>query len=279
MFGVVPKPLWEKCLPPDEKNRIRLAMRALVFQRAMDGLWCMIDCGAGLRWDAKHASIYGIDVTRDYVREGLVAVGLSLGLDLKPTDIRCFIATHLHFDHIGGLVREDTDGKLVPTFPNALHFIHKRHWEYALRPTERDHASFRREDYLPLEHQVEIEWLEESETPLFEGQVVSRSVHGHTPHMQILDIRLGDKVLTYTADLVPTVHHVRLPYIMGYDLQPLQTLAEKKDLFSRMALNPRQALFLEHDPVTECVRVRRSDHQWEVLESSTLAAFISPGKG
>ena len=282
MFGVVPKVLWEKLTPPDERNQIRLAMRALLFQSRKEGQkdgrkegqkegkWCLVDCGTGDKWDEKRRDMYGLEQSETTLVSSLAR------LNLRPEDISYMLESHLHFDHNGGLTRRDRDQKLVPTFPNATHFIHRKHWEHALSPHERDQASFFKEDFEPLKGQVPIHWVEGSQASLLDGQVQVFCVHGHTPHLMVFDVSLPDSPvqLTYASDMVPTASHVRVPYVMGYDLQPAVMIQEKKGIYERLAKNEHHYLFLEHDESQECIRVTLGEKGWTLAERKQLGELV-----
>ncbi len=238
MFGVVPRPLWEKAAPPDERNRIAMVARALLLQGG--GRRILIDTGNGAKWDAKTAGIYRMDTSEHDIVRSLRALGLS------PADITDVVLTHLHFDHAGGAtVREG--GVIRPTFPSALYYVQREQWEAALKPTERDRASFVGDDFLPLQEAGVLRFTE-GEAPIFPG-VDLLLFHGHTSALQCPVIHDGTTTLFYCADLVPMTPHVALPWIMGYDLRPLVTLEEKKKTLSR-AVEERWVMFFEHDPRT-----------------------------
>ncbi len=270
MFGVVPKPIWNRLIPADERNRIGLSMRSLLFRRAQDGAWCLIDCGAGKRWDEKFADIYGINLTGPDLTSGLKAYGVT------PEDIQTVFITHLHFDHAGGLTTVDNQGKICPTFPNATHVVHKGHWAHASEPSLKDRASFRLDDFKPLESAVKFEWLTEDQTTLCDGQVVAHVGQGHTPFMAHFDITFPDSniLLTHGADLLPTAHHVNLPFLMGFDVDPLKSLVEKEQLYHRMVQNPNHYVMLEHDTQTECIQVAKGEKAWAASSKASLKEIL-----
>ncbi len=238
MFGVVPRPLWEKVAPPDERNRISMAARALLLEGG--GRRILVDTGNGAKWDAKQAGIYRFDTSEHDIVRSLRALGLS------PEDITDVILTHLHFDHAGGAtVRKD--GVVRPTFPSALYHVQREQWEAAQRPTERDRASFVGEDFLPLQEAGVLRFTE-GEGPIFPG-IELLCFHGHTSALQCPVISDGSTTLFYCADLIPMTPHVALPWIMGYDLRPLVTLEEKRKILGR-AVEERWVMFFEHDPRT-----------------------------
>ena len=247
MFGVVPKPLWEKTNPPDEKNRIELAARALLIRG--NGKNILVDVGNGAKYNEKLTSIYKFDTTRYDIVSSLKRH------NLVPADITDVILTHLHFDHAGGSTFDD-NGEVKPTFPKAKYLVQREHWRAANDPTERDRASFFKEDFLPLQFYGLIEHTD-GEGEIFPGISV-RIVNGHTTALQCPVISDGTTALFYCADLMPTTSHVQLPWIMAYDLRPLVTLEEKRKILNQAA-EESWVLFFEHDPVTEAVRVIRTE--------------------
>jgi glyoxylase-like metal-dependent hydrolase (beta-lactamase superfamily II) len=243
MFGVVPRPLWEKVAPPDGRNRIDMASRSLLLQG--NGRNILVDVGNGAKWDRKLSDIYRIDTSEYDILRSLEALGLS------PGDITDVILTHLHFDHAGGAtVRQG--GVLRPTFPRALYYVQREHWEKALQPTERDRASFFPDDYLPLQEAGVLRFLE-GEGTIFPG-IDLVLFHGHTSALQCPLIHDEKTTLLYCADLIPMTPHVALPWIMGYDLRPLVTLEEKRKILPR-AMEERWVLFFQHDPRTAAATI------------------------
>ncbi len=243
MFGVVPKPLWEKTNPPDESNRISLAARALLL--VGDGRKVLIDVGNGDKYSEKLIGIYKFDTTRFNLGRSLAEHGLT------AADITDVILTHLHFDHAGGsTVREN--GALRPTFPSARYYVQHDHWKAASAPTERDRASFFPDDFRPLQQHGVLEFSD-GEGELLPGIDV-RLVHGHTTALQCPVISDGKRTIFYCADLIPTTAHLALPWIMAYDLRPLMTLQEKR-LILKEAVENDWVLFFEHDPLIEAARV------------------------
>jgi glyoxylase-like metal-dependent hydrolase (beta-lactamase superfamily II) len=247
MFGVVPKPLWEKTNPPDEKNRIELAARALLI--IGNGKNILVDVGNGAKYNEKLTSIYKLDTTKYDIVSSLKKH------KLVPADITDVILTHLHFDHAGGSTFDD-NGEVKPTFPKAKYFVQREHWRAANNPTERDRASFFKEDFMPLQFYGLIEYTG-GEGEIFPGISV-RIVNGHTAALQCPVISDGTTTLFYCADLIPTISHVNLPWIMAYDLHPLVTLEEKRRILNQAA-DESWILFFEHDPATEAVRVIRTE--------------------
>ncbi|RMH63726.1 MAG: MBL fold metallo-hydrolase [Calditrichaeota bacterium] len=237
MFGVVPKTLWSRTNPADELNRILLAMRLLLI-RYKDRLM-VVDTGVGTKMSDKLKKIYNVDHSRYSLESGLRTAGIRAG------DVTDVIVTHLHFDHIGGATYRDARGELQLTFPNATHHVQKKQWQWALNPTEKDGASFMPENFLPIEEHGRLNLID-GEGALFPGLELV-VLNGHTPGMQALKISDGRETMFYCADLFPTAAHIPLPYIMGYDVYPLETLAEKKRLLPR-AVEENWLLLFEHDP-------------------------------
>jgi methylmalonyl-CoA epimerase len=252
MFGVVPRPLWEPKAPPDDRNRIQLAMRPLV----VDGAWgrMIVDCGAGDKMDAKQHEIYALDRTR-HLDHALADAGMSSG------SIDFVLATHLHFDHFGGATAYDEGGSrkgdegrgkgeggggIHPRFPNARYFIRAAEWEDATHPHERNRASYLQDDFVPLRAAGVVDFYDEDST-IKRGVRVVRT-GGHTGQHQIVYLEGGHRTAVFTADLIPTTAHIQDPWIMGYDLFPMETLAFKKR-FIREAIDREYLIFFEHDPL------------------------------
>lgn len=236
MFGVVPKTLWAKTNPPDEKNRITLNMRCLLVRG--NGKNILIDCGIGNKFDDGFKSIFNVDTKKYNLDTSLKDAGI------EKNEITDVIITHLHFDHVGGTTYYD-DGKLKLTFPNATHHIQKAQWEHAKNPSERDKASYFKENFLPIEENNKLN-IVDGNTMIYDGIEVIE-VNGHTFGQQVVKISDGDNTLLYCGDLIPTSSHIRIPYVMGYDLQPLVTIDEKKKLL-KSAADENWVLFYEHDP-------------------------------
>ena len=258
MFGVVPKPLWEKFNPPDEKNRIELAARALLVRG--NGHTILVDVGNGSKYDDKLTSIYRFDTTQYDILSSLKKHNLT------PADITDVLLTHLHFDHAGGSTLND-NGDIKPTFPKAKYYVQREHWRAANNPTERDRASFFKEDFMPLQYFGLIEYTD-GEGEIFPGISV-RLMNGHTSALQCPVVSDGTTTLFYCADLMPTTTHVQLPWIMAYDLRPLVTLEEKRKILNQ-AVDESWILFFEHDPATQAVRVMRTDKGIVVDSQITL---------
>jgi glyoxylase-like metal-dependent hydrolase (beta-lactamase superfamily II) len=249
MFGVVPKPLWERRIPADERNRIQLGMRCLLIEHP-SGL-ILIDSGAGNKENAKFHDIYGVENAgangRTALEDGLAQVGVS------PEQIAFLISTHLHFDHAGGNTFIDDAGVVRPTFPRARYFVQRGEYEFATHPNERTAASYFDRNYVPTLESGQLELLEgESEIVDGIGVIVTP---GHVPYHQSIVIRSGGETAIFLGDLVPTHAHLPLPWIMGYDVEPLVTLESKRGLLKRVEQENWTVIF-EHDAVVPWGRVQ-----------------------
>ena len=250
MFGVVPKPMWEKKSRADERNRVLLAMNCLLIRAA--GKTILVETGAGDKWDAKKRDIYALEGSPRFPDQ-LAAHGV------KPENVDIVINTHLHFDHCGWNTRI-VNGKVRPTFPNARYVVQKKDFEHAKNPTERDRASFILEIYLPVEEAGQW-WLLEGDTEIVPGVSVF-VVPGHTHAMQCVKLESGGKTAIFLADLVPTTAHLPLAWIMGFDLFPLTTLENRKKWLPQIAKNGWLTLFA-HDPVIRAAYLRERDGNYE----------------
>ncbi len=246
MFGVVPKALWEKCCPADEFNRIPLSLTALLIRA--NGKNILVDTGLGPKEDAKFHRMFAVERTPT-ILESLRRLGL--GRD----DIHMVINTHLHFDHAGGNTMQE-NGSVVPAFPNAKYFIQHGEFEDAVRANERTKASYRRDNFAPIAHIDQWEFLH-GDTEVVPG-VTAVVTAGHTRCHQSIRIESEGEVAFFLGDLIPTVSHLPLPFIMGYDLFPIQTLETKRWVLDR-AFEQRWLLLFEHDPVVQGGYVRRDE--------------------
>ncbi len=247
MFGVVPKTLWEKRIPADEKNRITLATRPLLVRD--NGLTMIVDAGIGDKMDAKSTAIYAIDRSRN-LDHSLADVGLD------ASSIDLVLASHLHFDHAGGFTTRDAGGTVAPRFPKARYVARTREWEDATHPHERNKASYLQENFVPLMNAGGLD-LVAGDDVIAPGVRVVRT-GGHTMHHQIVMIESGTRTAVFTADLIPTTAHVDEPWIMSYDLYPMDTLAFKRP-FVREAIDREYLIFFEHDPVVAAGYIRERD--------------------
>lgn len=247
MFGVVPKSLWSRTNTPDENNLCTWAMRCLLIE---DGnKLILIDNGIGDKQDEKFLSHY-------YLEGDDTLMGSIKNAGFTSNDITDMFLTHLHFDHCGGgVVRSGDNFKL--TFEKANYWSNKAHWKWATVPNDREKASFLKENIIPMEESGHLKFIDESGSSPFSSFDIG-FVSGHTDKMMIPKIKYKDKVICYMADLLPSVGHIPLPYVMGYDTRPLITLEEKK-LFLNEAADKGYILFLEHDPINECCTVKHTD--------------------
>ncbi len=240
MFGVVPKPLWERRIVADERNRIALGMRCLLVEHDV-GL-VLIDTGLGNKEDPKFHSVYGVENAgadgRTALEDGVRAAGFRL------EDVALVVNTHLHFDHAGGNTWVDPDGTLRPSFPNARYVVQAGEYAYATHTNERTGASYFERNYVPL-HERGVLDLVDGEREIVAGIRVLPTP-GHTPHHQSVLVDGGGDAALFLADLVPTRAHLPLPWIMGYDVEPLVTLESKRAVLAR-AMHDGWLVVFEHD--------------------------------
>ncbi|NOT44283.1 MAG: MBL fold metallo-hydrolase [Acidobacteria bacterium] len=246
MFGVVPRVLWERRMVPDERNRVCLAMRPLLIESARGRL--LVDCGVGDALDARQEGIYGLDRSR-HLDHALAAAGVT------PEAIDRVLLTHLHFDHVGGATTL-RDGRRVPRFPAAEYFVRKGEWEDAVHPHARNRASYLVDTLRPLEQSGVVRLFEQDGE--VEPGVRVHTTGGHTRHHQVVYIESEGRTAVFAGDLVPTVAHVDEPWIMAYDLHPVQTLRAKTRLLQE-AIDREYLIFFEHDPVVSAGYIRERD--------------------
>jgi glyoxylase-like metal-dependent hydrolase (beta-lactamase superfamily II) len=268
MFGVVPRSLWSRVCPPDEHNRIRLNMNCLFVQTDTERI--LIDTGIGEKWTEKYAAIYGIN------RERSLGETLRSVTGIAPEDITIVVNTHLHFDHAGGNTRFDAvTGALVPTFPNARYFVSRAEYEHACEPHERDRASYMPENWQPVEESGQLE-LKDAEYEVIPG-LRMETVAGHSLTMQCVRLERGEHTLYSFADLVPMRAHVALPWIMSYDLYPLETLEAKRRLLPQAAREGWLCLFY-HDPDVPLCRLREEDGKLQTIGYEDRGQGFIPGE-
>lgn len=255
MFGIVPKPVWQKTNNPDYLNRIRLSLTVLLIK--IQGKYILVDTGIGNRYDEQFTEMYNIQ-KEDNLPSKLERLGL------KSDEINYVILTHLHFDHCGGntIIK---NGKLVPTFENAKYIVQAKAWEEALNPNERTRASYRSDDFVPLESFGNLT-LVDGDCEVLPGVKVILT-GGHTKGHQIVLIEHNNRTHVYFGDLIPTTTHIRLPFIMAYDLYPLETLQMKKKFLDEAVRNDWLCYF-EHDPqiISGYIRKREKYYEIEAIE-------------
>jgi glyoxylase-like metal-dependent hydrolase (beta-lactamase superfamily II) len=244
MFGVVPKTIWNKSNPSDDKNRIEMSTNVLLLESKDRKI--LVDTGIGHKMSDKLNQIYGVDYSEYTLEKGLSA------LNIKTDDITDVILTHLHFDHAGGATMIDENKNPVPVFHNAVYHVQEKHLDWALNPTERDKASFFPENYEPMIKSKQLKTVDD--THKFDDFITLIPLNGHTRNMQIVRISDGKESLVYLADLIPMSAHVPLPYIMGYDLFPITTLEEKRECLKEIYEN-NYTVFFEHDPYVEAGKI------------------------
>ncbi|MEB2775556.1 MBL fold metallo-hydrolase [Algoriphagus sp. D3-2-R+10] len=248
MFGVVPKTLWSRTNQADENNLCIWAMRSLL---AVEGnRIVLIDNGIGDKQDAKFFSHYYL--------HGDASLEKSLkNLGVSTHQITDNFLTHLHFDHCGGGVKYGSHGQYEMTFPRAKYWSNKDHWQWATVPNPREKASFLEENILPMQELGQLEYLDLDKKSFLQGFDFI-TVDGHTDKQMLPKIQYKGKTVVFVADLLPSVGHIPLPYVMGYDTRPLLTMDEKAK-FLEEAAREEYILFLEHDPVNECCTVKMTD--------------------
>ena len=260
MFGVVPKSIWNKLNPADENNMCNWAMRCLLIE---DGnRLILVDNGMGNKQDAKFFGYYFLN-GNDTLEKSLNKYGFS------SNDITDMVLTHLHFDHCGGSINYNNDRtKLEPAFKNAKYYTNKKHWDWAVNPNPREKASFLKENILPIQESGQLTFIDDK-TELIPG-VTFLEVNGHTEAMMLPLIKYKNTTVAFMADLIPSVGHLPIPYVMGYDTRPLETLKEK-DLILNKALENNWTLFFEHDPITECINLERGERGIRKKESFLMS--------
>ncbi len=259
MFGVVPKSIWNKTNPADENNLCTWALRCLLVEEG--NRLILIDTGIGDKQDAKFFSHYYL--------HGNASLETSLAKNgFHKDDITDVFLTHLHFDHVGGAVKRE-NGQLPPAFKNATYWSNKKHWDWAVNPNEREKASFLKENILPIQESGQLKFIDTNEEAQFTTDFNVRFVSGHTEAMMLPLIRYKNKNILYMADLLPSVGHLPIPYIMAYDMFPLTTLNEKK-LFLNEALEKEYILYFEHDPVNECCTLQQTEKGIRMMDAFNL---------
>jgi glyoxylase-like metal-dependent hydrolase (beta-lactamase superfamily II) len=258
MFGVVPKPLWERRIPADPRNRIQLGMRCLLVEHE-SGL-VLIDTGAGNKEDEKFHDIYGVENTGEndmtQLEDGL------RDLRVQPSDVDIVINTHLHFDHAGGNTTRTADGRTLPTFPNARYVVQAGEYEYATHTNERTAASYFPRNFVPVQEAGLFDFVR-GEQEIVKGISVLPTP-GHVPNHQGIVLQSDGETAFYIADLAPTTAHLPLPWIMGYDVEPLVTLETKRRVLAR-ALKENWLIVFEHDAMVPWARLAHDGKQYSAL--------------
>lgn len=258
MFGIVPKRLWQKLNPPDENNLCTWAMRCLLVETGDRKI--LIDTGIGDKQDAKFRAHF-----EPFGEKTLLMSLAEKGL--QPEEITDVFLTHLHFDHVGGAVKYDTNYNLVPTFPNATYWSNERHWNWAMQPNEREKASFLKENFVPLREAGVVQFIDVQQDDLewLPGFRI-RFVYGHTEAMMVPILEVNNQTFIYCADIMPSQYHIGMPYVMSYDVRPLITLEEKERILTE-AVNYSQMLVFEHDPTTARATLKQDERGRIVVEN------------
>jgi glyoxylase-like metal-dependent hydrolase (beta-lactamase superfamily II) len=267
MFGVVPRTLWSRVAPPDEQNRVGLTANCLYVEAG--GERVLVETGLGDKWSGKQAEMYGIK-RRETLGERLRAL-----TGRAPEDVTVVVNTHLHFDHAGGNTRLDAEGRPVPAFPNARYFVSEAEYEHAEAPHERDRASYLPENWRPLRESGQLE-LKPAAYEVVPG-LRMETVAGHSRTMQCLRLERGGRTLYGFADLVPTRAHVALPWIMGYDLFPVETLEAKRLLLPQAAREGWLCLFY-HDREAPLCRIREEGGKLRAVGYEEAQDGFIPGE-
>ncbi|MBU3662166.1 MAG: MBL fold metallo-hydrolase [Bacteroidetes bacterium] len=259
MFGVVPKSIWHKLNPADENNMISLAMRCLLVQ---DGKrLILIDNGMGNKQDAKFFGYYYLHGSHS-LDASLAKYGFS------RADVTDMVLTHLHFDHCGGSIAYNSDRtKLETTFPNATYWVSEAHWNEALAPNPREKASFLKENIMPIQESGQLQLLQPGQQ--FHPEIDLLFTQGHTQSMMHPIVPFKGSKLIYLADVIPTQAHLPIPYVMGYDVRPLDTMKEKTDIL-QMALENNWVLYFEHDPHLQACTLQQTEKGIRVGEQVSL---------
>ncbi|MCD0488860.1 MBL fold metallo-hydrolase [Pedobacter sp. MC2016-14] len=259
MFGVVPKSIWKRTNPADANNMCTWAMRCLLIE---DGeRLILIDTGIGDKQDEKFLSHYYLHGS-DTLSKSLANKGFS------TDDITDVFLTHLHFDHCGGAIVRKGD-KLVPAFKNATYWSNEKHWNWAVYPNAREKASFLKDNILPIQESGQLKFIEEKEDVDFITGFKVGFAFGHTDAMMLPKLTYKNQTIIYAADLLPSIGHIPLPYVMAYDMFPLQTLKEKQ-VFLEDAAKNNHILYLEHDSVNECCTLQQTEKGIRLKETFAL---------
>lgn len=269
MFGVVPKVMWNKLNPADDRNLCPWAMRSILIETGQRKI--LVDTGIGTKQDEKFRAIFGAT--------GPSASRSLADIRIDPEEITDVFLTHLHFDHVGGALYKNDRGEIVPTFPNATYWSNEVHYDWAYQSNPREAASFLKENFVPLRDASRMRMIDvqKDDVDWIDGMSV-RFLYGHTTGMMLLKIPLPDsnKFLWYGADLIPSRWHVRRPYVMAYDMQPIKTLEEKERFLTDLVAT-QDLLFFEHDPSLEAATLQTDERgRFALNQSGQLQNFIYP---
>jgi len=264
MHGVVPKSMWQKANPADDNNMCSWAMRCLLVEHGNYKI--LIDTGMGSKQDERFLSHY-----QPHGEESLEGNLKKNGY--SPEDITDVFLTHLHFDHCGGAVARDGEN-LVPAFPKAFYWSNDKHWQSAAAPNDREKASFLTENFMPLaEKEGILRYVDVPDGNEWIQDISVRIVNGHTDAMMLPQINYNGKTILFCADLIPSAAHVSIPWVMAYDMRPLDTLTEKKKIL-REAVTNDWVLFFEHDPKIECATLEEHNGKIRIKETFTMQEFV-----
>ena len=259
MFGVVPKSIWNKTIPADENNLCTFAMRSLLIED--EGRLILVDTGIGNKQSEKFLNYYYLH-GEDSLEKSLANYGFS------KEDITDVFLTHLHLDHVGGAIERNGEN-LVPTFRNATYWSNQQHWDWAILPNEREKASFLKENIVPIQESGQLEFISPDQSELTPNISV-RFTYGHTDAMMLPQITYQNKTILYAADLIPTAAHIPIPYVAGYDVFPLKSMDEKKEILNE-AFENDYILFLEHDAINECCTLIQTEKGIRLGETFSLS--------
>jgi len=259
MFGIIPKPLWEKKASADDQNRISMVTRSLLL--VSEDRKIIVDTGNGSKWQEKFKDIYRIELDNMNMERSLNKYGFNAD---GITDVYC---THLHFDHIGGNTQL-IDGRLEPTFPNATYWVQSENWELANSPSEKDAGSFMSDDWSVLEENEMIQFVDGKES--FLPGIENHLTYGHTTGMMHPIIGDSSQKLIYMADLIPMAAHIPLPWVMAYDIHPVQTVEEKREILPKI-VDEEWTIFFEHDPVFQAAKVDFDGKHYQLKEGVTIS--------
>ncbi len=267
MFGVVPKSIWNELNPADENNMCSWALRSLLIED--DNRLILVDTGMGDKQSEKFFGYYYLH-GNDNLDKNLAALGFH------RDDITDVFLTHLHFDHCGGAIIQSGE-RLAPAFKNAVYWSNADHWKWATEPNPREKASFLKENIAPIQQSGQLQMIsnrisnkDSLDTAFFSAYMQIRFADGHTDAMMLPQIRYKGRTIVYMADLLPSVGHLPLPYVMAYDTRPLITMTEKQRFLGE-ALENEYILFFEHDPINECCTLKQTERGIRVNEIFKLS--------